>query len=336
MARELPTTRPLGVPRGLKLFSTPRDQPRARRGTDVVVLVAALLGVVLAIVAFPPSETEQSLARLLASLPDWLAPLWAFCADLLWFVAVALVAAALVRRRVVVVLQAAAALLLAALLVLVAARLAVGSWPEVSSALLGRADATRFPNARVAEAAAVLATVSPHLVKPAQTFGRWILLLGVLGAAIVGDATPFGTLAAVLIALVAAAAVRLVSGTSAGRPTLGAVAESLAELGVRALRLEAAERQVAGVFHVRGVDDEGRPLLVKVYGRDAYDTQLVARLWRRAWYRGAGPRRQAEPPARRRARGLRHAALPQRRACEPRRRHRRCHDRRRRAARAER
>ena len=289
MADELTTTRPLGVPRGIKLFAAPRDQPRARRGTDVVTLVAALLGVALAVVAFPPSETEQSLARLLASLPDWLEPLWAICTDLLWFVALVLVGAALVRRRVFVVLQAVAALVLAALLVLVAARLALGSWPDVSSALLGRADATRFPNARVAEAAAVLATVSPHLVKPARTFGRWILLLGVLGAAIVGDATPVGTLAAVLIALVAAAAVRLVPGTSAGRPTVGAVAGSLAELGVRGLRLEEAERQVAGVFHVRGVDDDGRPLLVKVYGRDAYDTQLVSRLWRKVWYRGAGP-----------------------------------------------
>ena len=289
MADELSTTRPLGVPRGIKLFAAPRDQPRARRGTDVVTLVAALLGVALAIVAFPPSETELSLARLLASLPDWLEPLWEFCTDLLWFVALVLVGAALVRRRVFVVLQALAALLLAALLVLVAARLALGSWPEVSSALLGRADATRFPNARVAEAAAVLATVSPHLVKPARTFGRWILLLGVLGAAIVGDATPVGTLAAVLIALVAAATVRLVSGTSAGRPTVGAVAGSLAELGVRGLKLEEAERQVAGVFHVRGVDDDGHPLLVKVYGRDAYDTQLVSRLWRRVWYRGSGP-----------------------------------------------
>ena len=27
--------------------------------------------------------------------------------------------------------------------------------------------------------------------------------------------------------------------------------------------------------------------MVKVYGRDAYDSQLVARLWRRLWYRGA-------------------------------------------------
>ena len=289
MAHELSTIRPLRVARGLRLFATPRGQPRARRGTDVVLFVACLLGVVLAVVAFPPSSTEQSLARLLVTLPGWLDPLWAFFTDLLWFVAVLLVVAALVRRRILVVVQALAALLLAALVGLVSARLALGSWPDVSNALLGRSDATRFPNVRVAESAAVIATISPHLIKPAQTFGRWIVLLGVLGAAIVGGATPVGTLAAVLIALVAAAAVRLASGTSAGRPTLDGVEAGLGELGIRALQLEETERQVAGVFHVRGFDHEGRRLLVKVYGRDAYDTQLVAKLWRRIWYRGTGP-----------------------------------------------
>ena len=60
------------------------------------------------------------------------------------------------------------------------------------------------------------------------------------------------------------------------------------QLGVAAQNLEIAERQVAGVFHVRGADAAGRPLLVKVYGRDAHDTQLVATLWRNVWYRGRG------------------------------------------------
>ena len=34
-----------------------------------------------------------------------------------------------------------------------------------------------------------------------------------------------------------------------------------------------------------GTDDDG-PLLVKVYGRDAGDAQVLANLWRRLWYRG--------------------------------------------------
>jgi hypothetical protein len=50
----------------------------------------------------------------------------------------------------------------------------------------------------------------------------------------------------------------------------------------------AADRQGTGVFLVNAVDGDGKPLLVKVYGRDAKDTRLVAGLWRRVWYRDAG------------------------------------------------
>ncbi len=53
--------------------------------------------------------------------------------------------------------------------------------------------------------------------------------------------------------------------------------------------LTAAERQTAGVFLFSGRDAEGRALLVKVYGRDAYDTQLAAKLWRKALYQNDGP-----------------------------------------------
>ena len=41
---------------------------------------------------------------------------------------------------------------------------------------------------------------------------------------------------------------------------------------------------------MRAEDASGRPLLVKVYGRDAYDSQLLAKLWRTLWYQGGGPR----------------------------------------------
>ena len=47
--------------------------------------------------------------------------------------------------------------------------------------------------------------------------------------------------------------------------------------------------QTAGVATYETTDTAGRPLLVKVYGRDARDSQLVARLWRTAWYRESGP-----------------------------------------------
>jgi uncharacterized membrane protein YbhN (UPF0104 family) len=268
----------------LRFFAAPRGQPRARRGTDVVVLVSALLGLGLAIAAYPPSALERSLEAFLATLPNWVDEACGFLADLLWLWALVLVAVALVRRRVVVVGQALGAFVLAAIAALAAVRLATGSWPVLGDALAGAPSVRGFLGVRSAEAMAAIVTVAPHLARPVRTFGRSLVVLGLLGTAVVG--TPLGTLAAALIAFAAASAIRLVSGTSVGRPGLDDVAAGLAELGVRPRALEEAARQVAGVFHVRGVDEQGRSLLVKVYGRDAYDTQLVARVWRRLWYRG--------------------------------------------------
>ena len=44
--------------------------------------------------------------------------------------------------------------------------------------------------------------------------------------------------------------------------------------------------QAEGVVRFTGRDAPG-PLDVKVYGRDAWDAQLLANLWRLAWYRDA-------------------------------------------------
>jgi uncharacterized protein (TIRG00374 family) len=271
---------------GLKFFAAPAGQPRARRGTDGVLLVVALVGALLAIAAYPPSALERSLEAFFAALPGWLGPAWGFLSDLLWLWAVVLVATALVRRRLVVVAQALAALVLGAALALVAARWAIGSWPPLGDEVFGTASAPTFPAGRAAEAMAVIVTVGPHLARPIRAFGRAVVLLGLLGTAVAG--TPLGTFAAAMVAAVAAATIRLASGTSIGRPGLDEVALGLRQFGIDPLMLEDAERQPAGVFHVRGSDRDGRPLLVKVYGRDAYDTQLAARMWRRVWYRGAG------------------------------------------------
>ena len=234
------------------------------------------------------------------------------------------------------VAQAVGSLVLAAVLGIAVVRLAVGSWPDISDAVIGTAAAPRFPNVRLAEATAVIVAVSPHLARPWRRLGRWVVALGVVGCMIVAGSTPLGTVAALLIGVAAAAAARLAGGTSAGRPGLDEVEAALSQLGVAATGLEIAEQQVAGVFHVRGLDDAGRPLLVKVYGRDAHDNQLVSALWRSVWYRGGGmPLRLGRLQAAEHeafvtllagARGPRHAGG----------RDRGCDDRRRRAARPQR
>ena len=137
--------------RSVRLFAAPAGQPRGRRGTDVVLLVAALLGLAIGVVLYPPGSFERSLERFLASIPGWLDPVWGFFSDFTWFWAVLLVVLALARRRWFVVGQALAAVVIGVLAGLAAARLAIGSWPDVSDAVFGTARATRFPAVRLGE-----------------------------------------------------------------------------------------------------------------------------------------------------------------------------------------
>ena len=274
----------------VRVFAGSRGQPRFRRATDLLLLLPSLLALALLIAAYPPSRFERSFDRFLRSFPDWLAPLWGFFHDGLTVWAVALLVAAVVLRRPAVLLDALCAVAVASAVTVATAHLATGDWPDVGALVGLRADSATFPVVRTAAVAAVVLVVGPHLVQPLQRFGRYLLLLGIAGALLSEDAPPSAQLAALVVALVAASVVRLALGTSAGYPRTGDVLAAVRELGVRAERLEPAARQPAGVFVARGVDDGGRPLLVKVYGRDAYDTQLVEKAWRTIMYQGEGPR----------------------------------------------
>ena len=273
-----------------RVFASSRGRRRYRRATDVFLLVPSLLGLGVLVAVFPPSAFERSLVRMLASLPDWLEPVWAILYDSLALLAVALVLLALVGRRPAVLLQALASVVLAAAVTVGSARLAAGRWPELDDLLRLHVDASTFPVLRVALAATVVLAVVPHLVRPLQRLLRWMLVLGLLGAILVEAAAPSGTVAALLVSVVAATIVRLASGTSAGHPETDDVIATLHELGIDVVRLEPADRQPAGVFVARGADARGEPLLVKVYGRDAYDTQLLETAWRTAFYADDGPR----------------------------------------------
>ena len=276
--------------RGFRIYASSRnDDRRTRRATDVILLVVGLLGLWLLTAAYPPSSFESSFENFLASFPGWLDPIWGICYDLLWLWAILLVVAAAISRRRVVAVQALAALVLGAVVALVVSRLALGAWPSIGTAIEGASDSPPFPAFRVAETSAVILVAAPHLIRPFRTAGHWILFLGVVGGMLIAGATPGGTIAGFLVALTAAAAVRLAHGTSAGRPGVAEVTAALDELGVDAERLELAKHQTAGIVLFEGSDSSGRPLLVKVYGRDAYDNQLLAKLSRLIWYRDPGP-----------------------------------------------
>ena len=277
------------VVRTLRVFSSsPRDE-RFRRATDILLLIPALAVLAILVAAYPPGHFERALAALLRAIPSWLDPAGAFLYDILAAAAIALGVTTLATRRWLIALQAVASLVLALAVAVVVARIVLGHWPDLADAAWGGPGSPRFPGVRLAESAAVILAISPHLIQPLQRASRWVLAAGFVGALTVGAAAPSGYVAGLLIAIVAAAGVRLAFGTSAGLPGLDDVSASLEELRVPVERLELADRDRAGVVLVRGKQPDGCGVTVKVYGRDAYDNQLVEKFWHTLWYRDAGP-----------------------------------------------
>jgi uncharacterized membrane protein YbhN (UPF0104 family)/tRNA A-37 threonylcarbamoyl transferase component Bud32 len=277
-------------PRGFRFFASPIDEPRARRASDVLVAAATVAGLLLSgWVAAPPVSFETALGDLLAAVPGFLDGLWQLVGDLLVLWAVVLVLVALARHRLSLVRDQVLAALLALIIAVVTSRAVEGSWPEVWRSLGESGPPPLFPALRVAAVGAGILVASPYLSRPARRVSQWIVAGGAASAAVLGATSPSGAVAGVLVAVLAAAVVHLVVGSCGGRPGVAEVRAALDELGVRTLSVGVVDRQLAGAFLVHSVDGDGQALAVKVYGRDAYDTQLLARLWRTTWYRQEGP-----------------------------------------------
>jgi uncharacterized membrane protein YbhN (UPF0104 family) len=272
-----------------RLFAGPADEPRSRRASDVILLLGSMAGLaVLGVVAAPPAGIVRAFMAFVARIPGSFDALWRLQIQLPAVYAVLVLVGTVLRRRWAVLRDLVLAVAVAVGVALTIGRGSTGSWPAVWDSLRSLGPSVYFPPIGLAVSTAILVTASPHLTKPARRIGRWTVLLGLIGVVLHQVATPGGAVAAVLTASAGAAVVHLVFGSSMGRPTLADVASSLTGLGIDAHSLGAAHRQHAGVFVVDARDDADQPLIVKVYGRDAHDTQLVSTVWRTVWYREAG------------------------------------------------
>ena len=112
----------------------------------------------------------------------------------------------------------------------------------------------------------MIIAVAADAVVPVRRIGSWMITLGAAGTLAAGLASPFGTLAALVVGVAAAACARLVFGTSAGQPSVEEISDGLAALGAPVSDLHPIERQRTGVFTLLGVDERRRRVLVRVYG----------------------------------------------------------------------
>jgi glycosyltransferase 2 family protein len=290
--------------RGVRLFHSLGDQPRARRATDVILLVTSVSALLfVGFVADPEPGFSRAVTAFLTSLPPGLIGTWQVLVDLPLVWAGVVLIAAVLRRRFQIARDMLLAAAAAGVVWFLLARTVNGRWPDMSVLLSSVGAPQQFPVARLGVAAALLVTASPHLVRPARRFNHVSLAAGSIAAIALGAGSALGVAAALLAGGAAAAIVHLMLGSSAGRPGLDDVRYALAAMGVAVAEMGVADRQDAGQFTVAATGADGADLVVKLYGRDAHDSALLNTIWRTIWLRqpgapvGVGRLRQVEHEA---------------------------------------
>ena len=256
---------------------------RNRRTVDAgFLLVASIVIGLSAVIASSAPEDDTEVAEALITVLGWAEPLWRIA--FVGVLALALVVGVdvLFRRR-----WDLARDLLVATLGLVGAALVLGravgpDWFPIEPHLFSH---WGYPDLRLTVATAVLVVVGPELVREVRVLATWLVPLAALGSVALGAALPSEALGALALAIGVAALVRLTFGTAEGVPPAETVREALATLGVEVRDLRPSLRQRVGAVEYWGKDSNGRPLKVRLLGRDAQDTQRLARRWRSLAYR---------------------------------------------------
>ena len=271
----------------IRFFSSASDAARTRRPTDAVLLFLSALTLGLAsLVDDQTSALASGIAAFVGALPGLVGWFWEICDALLVLLTSALVGAAVVGKGRLGLLRDQ---ILAIGLAAVGIALLVGDDSSLAGALTASGPAPIYPAARLAIAVAAIATTAPHLGRPIRRLGRWLIPLGALAMIALAVTTPLGVVTGLAVGYGAAAFVHLVFGSPGGRPTPDDVREALGELGIETSSVQEAAVGARGVAGMEASTTDGAPLLVKVYGRDAWDGQLLTATWSYLWYRDDSP-----------------------------------------------
>ena len=278
-----PTPRPRRARRVLhvRLFSSASDAPRSRRPVDAVLLVASVIVVSTCLVPAPnATTTDTAITNFVQQLPGAASGVWQVLYDLLLIWPIALMLAMLFAHGRKRVLRDMVLALLVACGFIALVALALGK--DVSTLLSDAFSADTPPEyfaSRLTVAAALIATASPHLTLPLRRVGRWILVLGSIACIVLGVSLAIGTLAAFLTGIAGAAIVHLLLGSPGGRLTMDEVADALDDMRVDATPLRIAPLGPRGSQLVDAQTSDGRPLLVKIFGRDARGGEFLSSTW---------------------------------------------------------
>ena len=275
-------------PVGSRYLVSATDQPRVRRAGD---LTSVLGGGFLLLWAIVNRERLGPLNRALADLVDVL-PRWSleplsvvYSFGFVYGVAILVLLLASGRAHRDALRDVVVALVVAATIGVVLVRVFHGAWPYVVPEIGLSSPERQTPVFRIVLTTAVLVAASPHLVRPLRRVGWAIVALAVVAGSGLGFGLPSDAIGAVGVGLMAAGATFLLLGAPSGLPDLATIADALDRLRVPVTDLRVPPSRSWGVRRVLGTGADGTPVLLKVYGRDATDQQLLAKLWRTLWYR---------------------------------------------------
>ena len=146
-----------------------------------------------------------------------------------------------------------------------------------------------YPVTQIAIAIAVAATALPYLSRPVHRLAWFLIAVAVLTAVSGGHALPVNAISSMAIGWGVAAGLHLAVGSPLGLPSASEVTAWIADLNVVVRDITRPPRQAWGVEQFTGRDPAGEPVELAVYGRDASDARVLAKLWRFAVYRDSGP-----------------------------------------------
>jgi uncharacterized protein (TIRG00374 family) len=285
-------------------WSSAADDTRLRRPTDILLLIGTtLLSIALGVTlrAQAPATPTTPGTTAISDIVTWLADtvyglvaLWALVLLLLPLFARG-------RRRLLLdYVLGAVITLVAALLV---SRPSAGGWTDTLHSIITADPQPVDVVGPLAIATSIVVIASPHVTRPLRWTGRLLVLLGAIAAVALDVTHTLGGLTLIIVGVLGAALTHLLLGTPSGHPTADAVLVSLPDVGVDVEELDLAIRQPLGSSRFVGTTPEGRELVVTVYGRDAWDDQLVGSVWTALTIRGesidlfGGRRRRVEHEA---------------------------------------
>ncbi len=267
------------------------NEPRARRSADVTTVCIGLIFVLWGCYAFGKSDPlQETLSQFAQALPEWAVALLALSYTLGLILALVLVVAFIYRRRWSAVRDVAIAGIGASITTIVIVAISDELWPPFFNEFLQGAARPQFPIVRVALVAAVLVAATPYVARPIRRIGWTVVVLISIAAVALALSVPSGAVTALGIGMIFGSGVLLLFGSPAGYPDAEAVKEAIAGIGIDVPDLRIAHDQSWGVRRLVGTTTDGVPVEVKAYGRDATDSQLMAKLWRTAMYRGSSER----------------------------------------------